>query len=108
MANGSLGHERTMMWLGFADRLDNVIADFHPTTDLERDQYATMIMDKQALRLLGSVALARAARGEDDVAAISVLKLLGSEAELRGTEHPCRPREPMGSSTRGRPARMRR
>jgi alkylation response protein AidB-like acyl-CoA dehydrogenase len=39
-------------------------------------------MDKQALRLLGSVALARAARGEDDVAAISVLKLLGSEAEL--------------------------
>lgn len=87
VANGSLGHERTMMWLGFADRLDNVIADFHPATELERDQYATTIMDKQALRLLGSVALARAARGEDDVAAISVLKLLGSEAELRGTEH---------------------
>jgi alkylation response protein AidB-like acyl-CoA dehydrogenase len=87
VANGSLGHERTMMWLGFADRLDNMIADFHPTTELERDQYATTIMDKQALRLLGSVALARAARGEDDVAAISVLKLLGSEAELRGFEH---------------------
>jgi alkylation response protein AidB-like acyl-CoA dehydrogenase len=87
VANGSLGHERTMMWLGFADRLDNMIADFHPTTALERDQYATTIMDKQALRLLGSVALARAARGEDDVAAISVLKLLGSEAELRGFEH---------------------
>jgi alkylation response protein AidB-like acyl-CoA dehydrogenase len=44
-------------------------------------------MDKQALRLLGSVALARAARGEDDVAAISVLKLLGSEAELHAFEH---------------------
>jgi alkylation response protein AidB-like acyl-CoA dehydrogenase len=87
VANGSLGHERTMMWLGFADRMDNVIADWHPSTALERDQYATLIMDKQALRLLGSVALARAARGEDDVAAISVLKLLGSEAELRGTEH---------------------
>jgi alkylation response protein AidB-like acyl-CoA dehydrogenase len=87
VANGSLGHERTMMWLGFADRLDNMIADFHPTTELERDQYATTIMDKQALRLLGSVALARAARGEDDVAAISVLKLLGSEAELRAFEH---------------------
>ncbi|HWT47023.1 MAG TPA: acyl-CoA dehydrogenase family protein [Mycobacterium sp.] len=86
VANGSLGHERTMMWLGFADRLDNVIADFRPTTELERDQYASTIMDKQALRLLGSVALARAARGEDDVAAISVLKLLGSEAELRGME----------------------
>jgi alkylation response protein AidB-like acyl-CoA dehydrogenase len=87
VANGSLGHERTMMWLGFADRLDNMIADFRPTTVLDRDRYATTIMDKQALRLLGSVALARAARGEDDVAAISVLKLLGSEAELRGFEH---------------------
>ncbi len=87
VANGSLGHERTMMWLGFADRMDNVISDWRPTTELERDQYATLIMDKQALRLLGSVALARAARGEDDVAAISVLKLLGSEAEQRGTEH---------------------
>ncbi|WP_156687170.1 acyl-CoA dehydrogenase family protein [Mycobacterium sp. Marseille-P9652] len=87
VANGSLGHERTMMWLGFADRMDNVIADWRPTTDLERDQYASLVMDKQALRLLGSVALARAARGEDDVAAISVLKLLGSEAELRGTEY---------------------
>ena len=87
VANGSLGHERTMMWLGFADRLDNLIDDFHPSTELERDLYASTIMDKQALRLLGSVALARAARGEDDVAAISVLKLLGSEAELRGMEH---------------------
>jgi alkylation response protein AidB-like acyl-CoA dehydrogenase len=87
VANGSLGHERTMMWLGFADRMENLIADWRPTTELERDHYATTIMDKQALRLLGSVALARAARGEDDVAAISVLKLLGSEAELRGFEH---------------------
>ncbi|OCB10346.1 acyl-CoA dehydrogenase family protein [Mycobacterium intracellulare] len=86
VANGSLGHERTMMWLGFADRLENMIDDFHPTTDVERDQYATRIMDRQALRLLGSAALARTARGEDDVAAISVLKLLGSEAELRGME----------------------
>ena len=87
VANGSLGHERTMMWLGFADRMDNMVGDFHPTTELDRDNYATTIMDKQALRLLGSVALARAARGEDDVAAISVLKLLGSEAERRAFEY---------------------
>lgn len=87
VANGSLGHERTMMWLGFADRMDNMLADFRPATDLDRDQYASTIMDKQALRLLGSVALARAARGEDDTSAISVLKLLGSEAELRISEH---------------------
>jgi alkylation response protein AidB-like acyl-CoA dehydrogenase len=87
VANGSLGHERTMMWLGFADRLDNVIADFRPASALDRDQYATAIMDYQALRLLGSAALARAARGEEDVPALSVLKLLGSEAERRATEH---------------------
>ncbi|PBA07543.1 acyl-CoA dehydrogenase family protein [Mycobacterium avium] len=86
VANGSLGHERTMMWLGFADRLENMLADFQPGTEVERDQYASTIMDRQALRLLGSAALARAARGEDDVAAISVLKLLGSEAELRAME----------------------
>ncbi len=87
VANGSLGHERTMMWLGQAERLEDVIADFRPTTALERDQHATLVMDHQALRLLGSAALAGAARGEQDVPALSVLKLLGSEAETRATEH---------------------
>ena len=53
VANGSLGHERTMMWLGFADRIDNLISDFTPVTPLERDQYATTIMDYQALRAAG-------------------------------------------------------
>jgi alkylation response protein AidB-like acyl-CoA dehydrogenase len=87
VANGSLGHERTMMWLGFADRMNNLLADFRPTTALQRDQYATLVMDHEALRLLGSAALARAARGEQDTASVSVLKLLGSEAEQRGFEH---------------------
>ncbi len=87
VANGSLGHERTMMWLGFADRINNLLTDFRPTTDLQRDQYATTAMDYQALRLLGSAALARAARGEQDTASVSVLKLLGSEAEQRGFEN---------------------
>ena len=87
IANGSLGHERTMMWLGMAERLAYMIADFHPHSDLDHDRYATLIMDAQALRLLGSAALARAARGEEDVPALSVLKLLGSEAAVRATEH---------------------
>jgi len=87
VANGSLGHERTMMWLGFADRINNLLTDFRPTTELERDQYATIAMDYQALRLLGSAALARAARGEQDTASVSVLKLFGSEAEQRGFEY---------------------
>ena len=44
-------------------------------------------MDYQALRLLGSVALARAARDDEDVSSLSVLKLLGSEAVQSATEH---------------------
>ncbi len=83
VANGSLGHERTMMWLGFADRIANAIADFRPSNALERDELASTIMDYQALRLLGSVGLAKAARGEVDVASVSIPKLLGADAEQR-------------------------
>ncbi|GLP74479.1 acyl-CoA dehydrogenase [Mycobacterium antarcticum] len=85
--NGSLGHERTMMWLGFADRIDNMIGDFRPATALERDQYATTVMDYHALRLMGSISLAKAARGEVDVASVSVLKLFGSEAEMNASNN---------------------
>ena len=83
VANGSLGHERTMMWLGFADRIANAIGDSRPTTALERDEWASSVMDYQALRLLGSVGLAKAARGEVDVASVSIPKLFGAEAEMR-------------------------
>jgi alkylation response protein AidB-like acyl-CoA dehydrogenase len=87
VANGSLGHERTLLWLMFADRLDDLVADFHPAGPLERDQYATLLMDARALRLLGSAALAREARGEQDVPSLSILKLLGAEAVQVATEH---------------------
>jgi alkylation response protein AidB-like acyl-CoA dehydrogenase len=76
-----------MMWLGFADRIANMIGDFEPETPLEKDQYASMIMDYQALRLMGSSGLGKAARGESDVASVSVVKLFGSEAELRASEY---------------------
>jgi alkylation response protein AidB-like acyl-CoA dehydrogenase len=87
VASGSLGHERNMLWLSYADRLQDLISDFRPRTALDRDHYATLVMDSQALRLLGSVALARAARGEEDVSAVSMLKLLGSETGQTATEH---------------------
>jgi alkylation response protein AidB-like acyl-CoA dehydrogenase len=86
VATGSLGHERTLLWLSFAERLEELVRDFRPVTTLDRDRYATLAMDAQALRLLGSAALARAARGDEDVAALSVLKLLGSEATQTATE----------------------
>jgi alkylation response protein AidB-like acyl-CoA dehydrogenase len=87
VANGSLGHERTMMWMAFANRLAQLLEDFRPAGDLDRDRYATIAMDYQALRLLGSVALGQAARGERDIPGISVLKLFGSEAEQKALGH---------------------
>jgi alkylation response protein AidB-like acyl-CoA dehydrogenase len=86
VANGALGHERTMMWMQYADRLHNLVEDFHPATALDKQRYATLLMDHEALRLLGSAAVAKAARGEDDMTGISVLKVLGSEAERDATE----------------------
>jgi alkylation response protein AidB-like acyl-CoA dehydrogenase len=87
VANGSLGHERNMLWLSYADRLQELVEDFQPRTALDRDRCAALVMDNQALRLLGSTALARAARGEDDAASLSVLKLFGSEASQAASEY---------------------
>nr|WP_156687143.1 acyl-CoA dehydrogenase family protein [Mycobacterium sp. Marseille-P9652] len=86
VATGSLGHERIMLWTGYVDLLHELTIDFDPSGPLQRDHFATLIMDAYALRLLGSAALARAARGEEDVPAQSVLKLLGSEALQRASE----------------------
>ncbi|CAM2748049.1 acyl-CoA dehydrogenase family protein [Skermania piniformis] len=86
VANGSLGHERTLLWLSFADRLEDLLGDFRPRTELDRDAYARLVMDSYALRMLGSGALAAAARGEQDTAALSILKVLGSEASQAASE----------------------
>ncbi|MEN3223685.1 acyl-CoA dehydrogenase family protein [Mycolicibacterium porcinum] len=80
VANGSLGHERTLLWLSYADRLQEFIEDWRPASDVDRDAYATLVMDDWALRLMGSAELARAESGVDDPSRMSVLKLLGSEA----------------------------
>jgi alkylation response protein AidB-like acyl-CoA dehydrogenase len=53
-------------------------------------------MDCFALRLMGSAALAKAARGEEDVPAQSVLKLLGSEAMQRACEDGLNAQGPQG------------
>ena len=87
VATGSLGHERTMLWLGYADRLRELLVDFRPSGVLERDQHAILATDFEALRLLGSAALARDDRGQEDVPGLSVLKLLGSKALQMASEH---------------------
>jgi len=86
VATGSLGHERAMLWLDYVDMLHALTVEFDPSGKLQRDHYATLVMDCHAMRLMGSATLARAARGEEDVPAQSVLKLLGSEAMQRACE----------------------
>jgi alkylation response protein AidB-like acyl-CoA dehydrogenase len=72
VAHGSLGHERNMLWLSYAERLDDLVKD----APSDQEWYATLLMDAQALRLLGY----RQLGGGRDAAELSVLKLLGSEA----------------------------
>lgn len=86
VATGSLGHERAMLWLDYADMLHALTVESRPSGPVQRDHYATLVMDFYAMRLLGSATLAKAARGEEDVPAQSVLKLLGSEAMQRASE----------------------
>ena len=100
VATGSLGHERVMLWMGYVDLLREMTIDFSPSGALQRDGYATLVMDAYALRLLGSAALARAARGDEDVPAQSVLKLLGSEALQRAGEDALHAAGPDGLAAR--------
>lgn len=87
VANGSLGHERNMLWLSYADRLRELVEDYPVGTKLDRDNFARLVMDNQPLRLLGSIALSRAARGDGDAGALSVLKLFGSAASQMASEY---------------------
>jgi alkylation response protein AidB-like acyl-CoA dehydrogenase len=75
-----------MLWLSYADRLQELLDDISPSSALDRDRYATLAMDNQALRLMGSKALAAASRGDEDASGMSVLKLFGSEASQMAAE----------------------
>jgi alkylation response protein AidB-like acyl-CoA dehydrogenase len=92
VANGSLGHERAMLWLGFAERLDDLVdhgadalAERGLTDDgVSLDWYGNLAVDQQALRLLGYRTLAKARKGVEATEQ-SILKLFGSEAVLGST-----------------------
>jgi alkylation response protein AidB-like acyl-CoA dehydrogenase len=81
VANGSLGHERTMLWVSYAGRLEDLLRD----SPSDSEWYATVQMDLQALRLMGYQQLAATMNGTANPAAVSVLKLFGSEAVQDGT-----------------------
>jgi alkylation response protein AidB-like acyl-CoA dehydrogenase len=81
VAGGSLGHERTMLWVGYAERLDDLVRD----SPSDNEWFATLLMDAQALRLMGYQQLSATLNGTANPAATSVLKLFGSEAVQRGS-----------------------
>jgi alkylation response protein AidB-like acyl-CoA dehydrogenase len=83
VAGGSLTHERTMLWVSYAERLADLIRD----SPSDGEWYATVQMDLQALKLLGYQQLAAALAGTAHPAAVSLLKLFGSEAVQRGALH---------------------
>jgi alkylation response protein AidB-like acyl-CoA dehydrogenase len=83
VANGSLGHERTMLWTNYAERLVSLVRD----SPSDNEWYATLQMDLQALRLMGYQQLAGTLNGTANPAATSVLKLFGSEAVQVATRH---------------------
>ena len=86
MANGSLGHERTMMWLMLADRIDNLMADCRPRTDVERDRFASTIIDYHALRAMGSAALRQYHARRNGHRIRFSAQAFGSEAEMRAAD----------------------
>jgi alkylation response protein AidB-like acyl-CoA dehydrogenase len=87
VANGSLGHERAMLWLGYSEHLDAFLGTFRDAlagtvlADDPRvvDWYASVAIDAQAIKLLGYRTLAKTKRGLPSNEQ-SILKLFGSEA----------------------------
>ena len=87
VANGSLGHERAMLWLDYSARLDDFLDAFARTAEprgladdaLAIDAYASTAIDAQALKLLGYQTLAKTRRGLTSTEQ-SILKLFGSES----------------------------
>lgn len=92
VATGSLGHERAMLWLSFAERLDALVEHGGETLaarglgddPLVLDWFGNLLVDDHALRLLGYRTLAKARRGVEATEQ-SILKLLGSEAVQAAT-----------------------
>ncbi|MDQ2649959.1 MAG: acyl-CoA dehydrogenase family protein [Actinomycetota bacterium] len=93
VATGSLGHERAMLWLGYAERLDDLITrgggallERHLDDSYVLDWFGQLVTDAFTLRVLGHGVLAKVQKGMVP-AEQSILKLMGSEASQRATLH---------------------
>lgn len=103
LAQGSLGHERSMLWVMNAATLDQAVEGLVRLAERRdangrrigedprfADRFAELAMDAKALWCLGYRGFAKALRGEVPPAEHMILKLFSSEAEQRakllGTE----------------------
>jgi len=95
MATGSLAHERGMLWIHNAMRLESMLDELAGLAQRPgpkasrvgddprfRDQYASLYLDTQALKFMGYQGFSRFARGGASPEH-SVLKLFSSEIEQR-------------------------
>ena len=86
VANGALGHERSMLWLMYASSLDGLVRDAKRELagtevyeDPEfRNAYADLYIDAHALRLLGYRAIAKTLKGMEP-REVAILKLMGAD-----------------------------
>jgi alkylation response protein AidB-like acyl-CoA dehydrogenase len=88
ITQGSLGHERAMLWIGNANAIERGLEDLvslgHETGAAEdavfRDRVARLYIDGQAIKLLGYRGFAKASRGQQSTE-LPLLKLYTSEVE---------------------------
>ena len=87
VANGSLGHERSMLWLDYATRMVDWLDRFRDAVQQRpalmadsrvADDYGKVVLDAVSIKVLGLRALAKARRGAAS-SEESILKLFGSE-----------------------------
>jgi alkylation response protein AidB-like acyl-CoA dehydrogenase len=89
ITQGSLAHERAMLWIGNANSIergiDTLIAEGRQRDRLDdpvfRQEVAGLYIDGQAVRLLGYRGFAKTARGTPAPHELALLKLLSSEIE---------------------------
>jgi alkylation response protein AidB-like acyl-CoA dehydrogenase len=90
IAGGSLAHERGMLWIDYASRLEREMEELVGLTQqpplagnaVFRDHLAQAYVDAHAVKCMGYRGFAKFAKG-DASPEISVLKLVGSELERR-------------------------
>lgn len=89
IATRSLGHERGMLWIGYASALDSTIdallaevKEAGPVDPTQADELVSLYIDAQAVRCMGYQGVRKLADGKPSPEH-SILKLVGSESVRR-------------------------